>query len=100
VLNYKERFNEALEELLRSAASGAVIGKETLESGGLEKAPDAFVGMMAGGNIGKQLVQVNPVPKRIANYNRIRQVLPGWFRGLAASIVNTSPKAVFMTLFS
>lgn len=87
VLNYKERFNEALKHLLTSAASGALIGKETLESGGLKRAPNAFVGMMAGGNIGKQLVQVNPIPKRLAAYNTTRKFLPGWLRGLVAETI-------------
>jgi NADPH-dependent curcumin reductase len=48
---------EALRELAGHVASGRIRYRETIAEG-LEKAPEAFIGMLKGRNFGKQLVKV------------------------------------------
>ena len=57
VLNYLEKFPEALKQLESWLREGKLKYRETVEVG-LEHAGKAFVSMMSGGNIGKQVVQV------------------------------------------
>ena len=57
VLNYPEDFSASLDQLGSWMKSGKIDTIETV-SEGLEKAPEAFVGMMEGKNIGKQIVKV------------------------------------------
>ncbi|BFZ07719.1 hypothetical protein BsWGS_10758 [Bradybaena similaris] len=57
VLNYPDKFDSSIEELLKLLAAGKIKAKETIEMG-LANAGRAFVSMMTGGNIGKQLVKV------------------------------------------
>ncbi|KAK3092253.1 hypothetical protein FSP39_000359 [Pinctada imbricata] len=57
VLNYQEKFTEAMQQLAQWVLQGQLKYRETIAEG-IEKAGEAFVSMMRGGNIGKQLVHV------------------------------------------
>jgi NADPH-dependent curcumin reductase CurA len=57
VSEHMEHWPPALTELGTMAASGALKYRETI-AGGLEAAPDAFLGMLKGKNFGKQLVRL------------------------------------------
>ena len=57
ILNYKEKFPVGLRQLETWIHEGKLKNRETIEMG-LEHAGKAFVSMMKGGNIGKQLVKV------------------------------------------
>jgi len=59
VFDYAERFPEGLNELAAWLRDGKIRYRENVVDG-LENAPDAFIGMMQGDNIGKQLVRVKP----------------------------------------
>ncbi|WEL20892.1 NADP-dependent oxidoreductase [Halorhabdus sp. BNX81] len=56
--DYVTRFEEASEQLGAWVASGDISHRETIVSG-LENAPDAFLGLFSGDNIGKQVVAVS-----------------------------------------
>nr|XP_009857682.1 prostaglandin reductase 2-like [Ciona intestinalis] len=58
VLNYQNKFGETLEFLQASFKAGKLINKETTVHG-LENAGIAFIDMMNGQNIGKQIVKVS-----------------------------------------
>jgi len=58
VSDFSERFGEATRQLGEWVQSGEVQYRETVTEG-LENAPDAFVGLFDGQNIGKQLVRVS-----------------------------------------
>jgi NADPH2:quinone reductase len=57
VSDFAPRFSEATEQLAEWVQSGDVQYRETVTEG-LESAPDAFLGLFEGENIGKQLVRV------------------------------------------
>ncbi|MFC5973371.1 NADP-dependent oxidoreductase [Halomarina salina] len=57
VSDYADRYGEAAERLGRWVADGTVQYRETVTEG-LENAPDAFLGLFDGVNIGKQVVHV------------------------------------------
>lgn len=57
VLNYSDKFEVSLAELMKLYKTGKLKVKETVEKG-LENTGKAFVSMMKGGNIGKQLVEI------------------------------------------
>jgi len=57
VLNYADKFEVSLAELMKLHGSGKLKVKETIEEG-LQNTGKAFVSMMKGGNIGKQIVKV------------------------------------------
>ncbi|MWG33082.1 NADP-dependent oxidoreductase [Halomarina oriensis] len=57
VSDYEDRFDEATERLARWVGDGTVQYRETTTEG-LENAPDAFLGLFDGVNVGKQVVQV------------------------------------------
>ena len=59
VLNYSHKFLSSLEQLSQWVQEGKLKTRENIVSG-IENAGKAFVDMMNGGNIGKQLVQVAP----------------------------------------
>ena len=55
--DFVTRFGEASEQLGKWVAAGDLQHRETVVDG-LENAPDAFLGLFSGDNIGKQVVQV------------------------------------------
>jgi NADPH-dependent curcumin reductase CurA len=57
VSDHLDLWPEGLSELGRHVASGKVKYRETIADG-LEQAPSAFIGMLAGKNFGKQLVRL------------------------------------------
>jgi NADPH2:quinone reductase len=58
VSDFAPRFETATETLAEWVSSGDVHYRETVTEG-LEHAPDAFLGLFEGENIGKQLVKVS-----------------------------------------
>ena len=56
--DYATRFEEASEQLGKWVASGEISHRESIVDG-LENAPDAFLGLFSGDNIGKQVVGVS-----------------------------------------
>lgn len=57
VSNYLERYEEAHEQLSKWLYEGKIKYKENIVEG-LENAPDAFLGLFRGDNLGKQLVKI------------------------------------------
>jgi NADPH-dependent curcumin reductase CurA len=57
VSDYATRFDAAREQLETWVASGELDHRETVVEG-LENAPDAFLGLFSGDNVGKQVVRV------------------------------------------
>jgi hypothetical protein len=57
VSEHMERWPTALAELRQGVASGKIKYRETVAQG-LENAPQAFIGMLKGANLGKQLVKL------------------------------------------
>ena len=55
--NYRETWDQARAELEDLVASGRLRYRETIAKG-LGNAPDAFIGMLRGRNLGKQLVKL------------------------------------------
>jgi NADPH-dependent curcumin reductase CurA len=55
--DYAPRFEQATKQLSTWIASGDITHRETIVDG-LENAPDAFLGLFSGDNIGKQVVNV------------------------------------------
>jgi len=58
VSDFATRFGEASEQLGKWVASGNLTHRETIVDG-LENAPDAFLGLFSGNNIGKQVVSIS-----------------------------------------
>ena len=58
VRDFAPRYGEATQQLGQWVASGDIQYRETVTEG-LENAPDAFLGLFEGENIGKQLVKVS-----------------------------------------
>ncbi|MFA9518168.1 NADP-dependent oxidoreductase [Halopenitus sp. H-Gu1] len=58
VHDYATRFGEARDRLTTWVADGDIRHRETVVDG-LEQAPDAFMGLFSGDNIGKQVVRVS-----------------------------------------
>lgn len=59
VTDFQDRHNEALEELASWVGEGRLQYRERITEG-IENAPQAFIEMLGGANIGKQLVRVSP----------------------------------------
>ncbi|XP_033736145.1 prostaglandin reductase 2-like isoform X1 [Pecten maximus] len=57
VLNYPDKFESGMKQIVEWTVQGKLKVRETIEEG-LQNAGKAFVSMMKGGNIGKQLVHV------------------------------------------
>ncbi|MDR6226728.1 NADP-dependent oxidoreductase [Desmospora profundinema] len=60
VSDYSRRFKEGLTQLGQWVAQGKIRYREQIVDG-LENAPDAFLGLFRGENIGKQLVKVSEI---------------------------------------
>jgi NADPH-dependent curcumin reductase CurA len=61
VSDHYDRFPAFLAEVAPRVADGSIRYRETVVDG-IEHAPEAFIGMLAGANIGKMLVRVGPEP--------------------------------------
>ncbi len=58
VFDFVEQHPQALKQMAEWLQQGKLKYRETITEGGIEKAPAAFISMLKGGNIGKQLVKV------------------------------------------
>ena len=58
VSEFSDQHAEALVEMSEWLRQGRLKYRETIEEGGIESAPAAFISMLKGGNIGKQLVKI------------------------------------------
>jgi NADPH-dependent curcumin reductase CurA len=58
VSDYATRFEQATDQLATWVTSGDIAHRETIVDG-LKNAPDAFLGLFSGDNIGKQVVAIN-----------------------------------------
>lgn len=58
VFDYADRYPEALVQMANWLQEGKLKYRETIAEGGIENAPAAFISMLKGGNIGKQLVRI------------------------------------------
>jgi len=57
ISDHMDRWAPALAELAELAATGRLRWRETVAEG-LERAPEAFIGLLKGRNLGKQLVRI------------------------------------------
>jgi NADPH-dependent curcumin reductase CurA len=57
VFDYQQRMNEFYRDMAHWLKSGAIKSRETIHEG-LEQAPDAFLGLFRGENVGKMLIRV------------------------------------------
>ncbi len=58
VFQFQDRYGEGLRQMTAWLQEGKIRYRETVAEG-LESAPRAFIGMLQGRNIGKQLVKVS-----------------------------------------
>ena len=63
VSDHFERFAVAAQEMAPLVRAGRLKYREDITEG-LDAAPDAFIGLLAGRNFGKALVRVSPDPTR------------------------------------
>ena len=61
VFDHNDRFPAFLAEVAPRVADGTLRHRETIVDG-IERTPEAFIGMLEGANVGKMLVRVGPVP--------------------------------------
>ncbi len=61
VFEYEDRYEEARRRIARWISEGEIRCRETFVDG-IEKAPEAFIGLFHGDNIGKMLVRVSDDP--------------------------------------
>ena len=61
VSDHGDRFPAFLAEVAPLVAEGTIRHRETIVDG-IERAPEAFIGMLEGANVGKMLVRVGPEP--------------------------------------
>ena len=61
VFEHVERTAAFLDEVAPLVADGAIRHRETIMDG-IERAPEAFIGLLSGANLGKMLVRVGPEP--------------------------------------
>lgn len=61
VSDHADRFPAFLAEVAPRVADGTIRHRETVVDG-IERAPEAFIGMLEGANVGKMLVRVGPEP--------------------------------------
>ncbi len=58
VFDFVDQHPKALTQMAAWLRQGKLKYRETIEEGGIESAPAAFISMLKGGNIGKQLVKI------------------------------------------
>ena len=61
VSDHADRFSAFFAEVAPLVAEGTIRHRETIVDG-VERAPEAFIGMLDGANVGKMLVRVGPEP--------------------------------------
>ena len=61
IFDHAHRFGDFVAEVAPMVADGRIKYRETIAEG-LEAAPEAFLSLLDGGNLGKQLVRVGPDP--------------------------------------
>jgi NADPH-dependent curcumin reductase CurA len=61
VFDHNDRFPAFLAEVAPRVADGTIVHRETVVDG-IEQAPEAFIGLLEGANVGKMLVRVGPEP--------------------------------------
>ena len=61
VFDHYDRFPPFLAEVAPAVADGSIRYRETVVDG-IERAPEAFIGLLEGANVGKMLVRVGPEP--------------------------------------
>jgi NADPH-dependent curcumin reductase CurA len=61
VSDHADRFPAFLADVAPGVADGTIRYRETIVDG-IERAPEAFIGMLEGANVGKMLVRVGPEP--------------------------------------
>jgi NADPH-dependent curcumin reductase CurA len=61
VFDHHDRYPAFLEEVAPRVADGTIVHRESVVDG-IERAPEAFIGMLEGANLGKMLVRVGPEP--------------------------------------
>ncbi len=59
VSDFSERYAAGLVQMAEWLQQGKLKYQETVAEGGIESAPKAFISMLKGGNIGKQLVKIS-----------------------------------------
>jgi len=57
ISDHRDLFDKAQEELEDAYAAGKLVYEETIHDG-LEHSPASFIGMLKGGNVGKQLIRI------------------------------------------
>jgi NADPH-dependent curcumin reductase CurA len=58
VLDYEDRYEEAIDELLTWVEEGKLEAREQIVEGGVEDFPDAFLSLFSGGNTGKLVLRL------------------------------------------
>jgi NADPH-dependent curcumin reductase CurA len=61
ISDHADRFAAFVAEIAPLVADGTIRHRETIVDG-IERAPEAFIGMLEGANVGKMLVRVGPEP--------------------------------------
>ena len=61
IFDHFDRFPAFLAEVAPAVADGSIRHRETIVDG-IERAPEAFIGLLEGANVGKMLVRVGPEP--------------------------------------
>ncbi len=59
IFDHYDRFSAFLAEVAPAVADGSIRYRETIVDG-VERAPEAFIGLLEGANVGKMLVRVGP----------------------------------------
>jgi NADPH-dependent curcumin reductase CurA len=58
VLDYEDRYEEAIDELLTWVEEGKLEAREQIVEGGVEDFPDAFLSLFSGANTGKLVLRL------------------------------------------
>ena len=61
VFDHYDRYSAFVAEVAPAVADGSIRYRETIVDG-IERAPEAFIGLLEGANVGKMLVRVGPEP--------------------------------------
>jgi NADPH-dependent curcumin reductase CurA len=72
IFDHYDRFGAFLDEVAPRVADGTIAHRETIVDG-IERAPEAFVGMLEGANVGKMLVRVGPGGREVNDLDRVER---------------------------